>query len=156
MDVLAPVTDTLLAQTIQLALAPVFVLVAIGSIISTLTLRLGRTVDRSRDLQQRHGATMDLEHDMVVREIRTLDKRIALINAAMRLLVLASIAIGVTVVVLFVEEFAHLGLNIVAASMFIIAIGLLMWALVLFLRETQVATEALRIPEQFLENEREL
>lgn len=156
MDLLSPVTDTMLAQTIQLALAPVFLLVAIGNIISTLAQRLGRVVDRSRELQQLHGTTSDMKHDMVVREIRTLDRRIALINAAMRMLVLASLAIGLTVVMLFVEEFAHIGLNPVAAGMFIVAIALLMWALVLFLRETQVATEALRIPEEFLEKERDL
>ncbi len=156
MDLLAPVAGTMLAQTIQLALAPVFVLVAIGNIISTLTQRLGRVVDRSRELQERHGATKNMEHDIIVREIRSLDKRIALIGAAMRLLVMASIAIGLTVVMLFVGEFAHIGLNPVAAGLFITAIGLLMWALVLFLRETQLATEALRIPEEFLEKDRDL
>jgi len=60
--------DTMIAQTIQLALAPVFVLVAIGNIIATLTQRLGRVVDRSRQLQQAHGETHGMEHDMVVRE----------------------------------------------------------------------------------------
>ena len=73
-------SDAMIAQTIQLALAPVFVLVAIGSIIATLTQRLGRVVDRSRELQSLHGQTSGAEHDMVVREIRSLDLRIALIG----------------------------------------------------------------------------
>lgn len=156
MDTFFPSSDGMIAQTIQLALTPVFVLVAIGNIISTLAQRLGRVVDRSRELQQRHGDTQGLEHDMIVREIRTLDRRIALISASMRLLVLASLVIGVTVVLLFVQEFLHVGLNIAVAATFIIAIALLMWALVLFLRETQEATKALRIPEEFLEKERDL
>lgn len=149
-------SDAMIAQTIQLALAPVFVLVAIGSIIATLTQRLGRVVDRSRELQHLHGQTSGAEHDMIVREIRSLDLRIALIGNALLALVLSSIAIGLTVVLLFVEEFAHLGLNPVAATMFIIAIALLMWALVQFLRETRAATEALRIPETYLERDRDL
>ena len=149
-------SDAMIAQTIQLALAPVFVLVAIGSIIATLTQRLGRVVDRSRELQSLHGQTSGAEHDMVVREIRSLDLRIALIGNALLALVLASLAIGLTVVLLFVEEFAHVGLNPVAAGMFIFAIALLMWALVQFLRETRVATEALRIPESYLERDRKL
>ena len=97
-----------------------------------------------------------MEHDLVVREIRTLDRRITLIGSAMRLLVLAGLAIGVTVMLLFVQEFLGLHLNLAVAGTFIIAIGLLMWALVLFLRETQEATKALRIPEEYLEKEREL
>lgn len=148
--------DTMIAQTIQLALAPVFVLVAIGNIIATLTQRLGRVVDRSRQLQQAHGETHGMEHDMVVREIRSLDHRIAMIGSALLRLVLAAIAIGVTVVLLFVEEFAHVGLNPVAAGTFIVAIGLLMWALLIFLKETREAARALRIPEMYLEKEREL
>ena len=47
----------MIAQTIQLALAPVFVLVAIGNIMNILATRLGRVVDRSRVLQQLHGTT---------------------------------------------------------------------------------------------------
>lgn len=148
--------DGMIAQTIQLALAPVFVLVAIGNIIATLTQRLGRVVDRSRQLQHLHGQTEGMEHDMVVREIRTSDHRIELIGAALLRLVLSALTVGVTVVLLFVEEFAHLGLNPVAAGTFIVAIGLLMWALVLFLRETREATAALRIPEMYLERERDL
>jgi len=144
------------AQTIQLALAPVFVLVAIGNIMGTLTQRLGRVVDRSRALQKLHGETVGAEHDLIVREMRLTDRRIAVIGSALLRLVLAALSIGVTVVLLFVEEFAHLGLNAVAAGTFIVAIALLMWALLLFLRETREATEALRIPEEYLEKERKL
>ena len=151
-----PILDTMTAQTIQLALAPVFVLVAIANIMNPLSVRLGRVVDRSRELQQLHGATEGIEHDMIVREIRISDRRIKLIGQALLLLVLSGISIGVTVVLLFLEEFVHIGLNPVAAGAFILSIILLMWALVMFLKETREATESLRIPEMYLECEREL
>ncbi|MFB0612768.1 DUF2721 domain-containing protein [Aurantiacibacter poecillastricola] len=151
-----PLVDVMIAQTIQLALAPVFVLVAIGNIIATLTARLGRVVDRARQLQKMHGETEGMQHDLVVREIRMSDNRINLIGRALRLLVMAALCIGLTVVLLFLEEFAHVGLNPVAAGSFILAISLLMWALLVFLRETREATAALRIPEEFLEKDREL
>jgi len=156
MEILTPGSGAMIAQTIQLALAPVFVLVAIGSIVATLTQRLGRVVDRSRELQQLHGVTSDMEHDVVVREIRISDQRIALLGQALLLMVLASLSIGVTVVLLFLEEFAHIGLNPIAAGTFILAIALFMWALVVFLHETRKGTEALRIPVSFLECDREL
>lgn len=146
----------MIAQTIQLALAPVFVLVAIGNIINTLSSRLGRVVDRSRVLQQRHGETEGVAHDAVVREIRITDKRIHLIGRALLLLVLAGLCVGLTVVLLFVEEFAAINVQPVAAGSFILAIGFLMNALVLFLKETREATAALRIPEMYLEKERQL
>ncbi|MFM5908144.1 MAG: DUF2721 domain-containing protein [Novosphingobium sp.] len=142
----------MIAQTIQLALAPVFVLVAIGNILNILSTRLGRIVDRARHLQVRHGQTEGNEHDMVVREIRAADQRIKLIGQAIRLLVISGLAIGMTVAVLFLEEVVSASLERVAAAFFIISIGLLMWALTLFLRETQIAAAALRIPRDYLDH----
>jgi hypothetical protein len=146
----------MIAQTIQLALAPVFMLVAIGNIMNILSHRLGRIVDRSRLLQERHSETSGMEHDMVVREIRLVDRRIHLIGKAMLALVLSGISVGVVVVLLFAEEFADLRLQPVIAGAFLVAIGLIMWALLLFLRETREASAALRIPKTYLELERKL
>ena len=47
----------MIAQTIQLALAPVFVLVAMGNIMNILSTRLARVVDRGRQLQKQHVET---------------------------------------------------------------------------------------------------
>jgi hypothetical protein len=141
----------MIAHTIQLALAPVFVLVAIGNIMNILSTRLGRIVDRARYLQQRHGETIGPDHDIVVIEMRASDERIALITTAIRNLVISALSIGTTVAILFVEDVAGYALEKVGAAFFIAAIGLLMWALLLFLRETRVAAATLRIPRDYLE-----
>ena len=145
-----------IAQTIQLALAPVFVLVAIGNIMNILSQRLGRVVDRSRVLQQLHGTTSGDAHDAVVREIRTVDRRIAMISRAILLLVLSGLTIGLCVARLFLEELFNVDLQQAAAAAFMLAIALLMAALTLFMRETRHATAVLRIPETYLERERKL
>ena len=72
------------------------------------------------------------------------------------LMVLSGLTIGLTVAVLFLEEFVAIRLQLVAAGLFLLAIALLMWALLLFLRETRVASAQLRIPKNLLELEREL
>ena len=145
-----------IAQTIQLALAPVFVLVAIGNIMNILSQRLGRVVDRSRVLQQLHGTTSGDAHDAVVREIRTVDRRIAMISRAILLLVLSGLTIGLCVALLFLEDLFNVDLQQAAAAAFMLAIALLMAALTLFMRETRHATAVLRIPETYLERERKL
>jgi len=146
----------MIAQTIQLALAPVFVLVAIGNIMNILSTRLGRVVDRSRVLQQMHADTTGAEHDAVVREIRTVDRRIAMISRAILMLVLSGLTIGLCVALLFLEELLNVNLQQIAAAAFMLAIALLMLALTLFMRETRHATAVLRIPRTYLEPEREL
>lgn len=149
-------SNGLIAQTIQLALAPVFVLVAIGNIMNILSTRLGRVVDRSRILQQLHAKTTGLEHDEVVREIRMVSHRITLISRAILVLVLSGLTIGLVVALLFIEEFAPINLRLVVASVFFLAIALLMVALFLFMLETRKATHALRIPISYLELDRNL
>jgi hypothetical protein len=149
-------SGSMIAQTIQLALAPVFVLVAIGNIMNILANRLARIVDRSRYLQTQHAATSDAEHDKVVREIRLVDRRIHLIGRAILLLVLSGLTIGFCVALLFVEELLDVNLQQVAGAAFFLAVVLLMMALWLFLREVRQATAALRIPERYLELERKL
>jgi hypothetical protein len=149
-------TSGMIAQTIQLALAPVFVLVAIGNIMNILSTRLGRIVDRSRHLQSLHPETEGPEHDAIVREIRLVDRRIHLIGKAILRLVMSGLTIGFCVALLFVEELFDVNLQQVAGAAFFIAVLLLMSALWLFLKETREATAALRIPETYLELERKL
>lgn len=145
-----------IAQTIQLALAPVFVLVAIGNIMNILTTRLGRIVDRSRALQSQHPQTSGREHDLVVIEIRYVDRRIHLIGRALLLLVVSGLAIGVTVGSLFIGEMAGLELRNLTGITFFGAIALLMIALVYLLLETRIAASSLRLPQELLELERDI
>ncbi|MBB3861594.1 hypothetical protein GGQ88_002882 [Novosphingobium hassiacum] len=153
---MTPIHTGVIAQTIQLALAPVFVLVAIGNIMNILTTRLGRIVDRSRTLQKLHGETVGTAHDVVVIEIRYVDRRIHLIGRALLLLVLSGLAIGVTVGSLFIGEMAELNLRNLTGITFFIAIVLLMMALVYLLLETRIAANSLRLPQEMLELERKI
>lgn len=146
----------MIAHTIQLSVAPVFLLVAIGNLLNLLSTRLARVVDRTRYLQERHAETEGAAHDAIVAEIRSIDRRFALVSRAIRLLVLAGLAIGVTVAILFVEEMAGYPLERLAAVFFLIAVALLVAGLTCFLMETKAAAAALRIPRDLLEQHRDL
>lgn len=146
----------MIVQTIQLALTPVFVLVAIGNIMNILSTRLGRVVDRARILQDRHGKTEGAEHDIVVAELRLVQRRMTIITHAVRFMVCSALSIGVTVAILFLSGLTGYELHIAAAMTFLASIVLLLMALVLFLRETQVASEALRVPNDYLELHRDI
>ena len=141
----------MIAQTIQLSLAPVFVLVAIGNIMNILTTRLGRLVDRSRELQVVHPSTSGIEHDAIVIELRYVDQRIALIGRALFVLVLSGIGIGVTVGMLFLGELLGQELRIPTEVSFFTAITLLMAALIYLLLETRLVASTLRLPPELLE-----
>ena len=146
----------MIAQTIQLALAPVFVLVAIGNILNMLAGRLARIVDRVRMIQAIHASTQGSEHDDVVREMRSLDRRIEMINKAMLLLVISALFVGLTVGSIFLTASWAVGYAWLDGLFFFIALSLLMAALLLFLAETRLAAATLRVPAHLLELERRL
>lgn len=142
-----------IAETIQLAIAPVFLLAGIGAILNVLTGRLNRVVDRSRRLEDLHPVSTGAEHGRVVWELRLLDRRMSVVNASIALCVASAIAICILVGLLFVTQLAHLAFRQAVAFAFIIAMLLLIAGLILFLVEIRIARSGFRIREELLERE---
>src|SRR3546814_18400118 len=73
-------TITVIAQTIQLAVAPVFLLAGIGAFPNVCAGRLGRVIDRARVVERVVLDTVGEERKRMLREIRKLDRRIDFLN----------------------------------------------------------------------------
>ena len=101
-----PVLSTV-AETIQTAIAPVFLLAGIGSFLNVLAGRLSRVVDRARALEELHPTSTGRPRDRHVAELRLLDRRMAVINCALLLAVASAVAICAVVALLFVAELLH-------------------------------------------------
>ncbi len=147
-----PLSDVL--RIIQLAIAPVFLLAGIGSILNVIAGRLNRVVDRSRIVERWHGETQGAEHDRHVRELRLIDRRITLASNAIFLCVASAVAVCLLVTLLFVAELLRANLASAVALLFVIAMSLLAIGLVLFLIETRVAVAAIKVREELLERKR--
>src|SRR3546814_20247330 len=79
-----------IAQTIQLSVTPVFLLVATGSLLNVLAGRLSRVVDRSRVLMARWPEPEGAEHGRVLAEFRAAHRRLRVITNS----ILAPVAFG--------------------------------------------------------------
>ncbi|MDQ2878329.1 MAG: DUF2721 domain-containing protein [Pseudomonadota bacterium] len=145
---------TTIAQTIQLSLAPVFLLTGIGALLNVLAGRLSRVVDRVRQLEKLHPGSTGREHDRHVWELRLLDRRISVINLALSLAVLSAVMICCVVATLFVAELGQLHLGTVVASTFIVAMAVLIGALVSFLLEVRLSLRAIHVRTELLEHDR--
>jgi uncharacterized membrane protein (DUF106 family) len=141
----------MIAQTIQLALAPVFVLVALGHLFVTLSARLSRVADRARELQASYRESTGAAHEMVVRQIQETDKRIALIGRSLRAMVISALGIGLTVAILFLEDWFEVEVEGFVGAVFLFSLIWMMWGLLLFLRETRIAQRSLSIPRDYFE-----
>jgi hypothetical protein len=149
-----PVISTV-AETIQVAIAPVFLLAGIGAILNVMVGRLARIVDRARKLEQLHPASTGPEHDRHVWELRLIDRRISVINMAIFLCVAAAIATCSVVALMFVAELTDLHIGFVVAIAFILAMLLLTSGLIYFLIEVRMSLRAIHIRDELLERDGE-
>ncbi len=124
------------ALVIQQAVAPVFLLAGVGAILSVLSGRLARVIDRFRVLEKLHGA----ERVAHGREIGTLQKRARWIHWAITLCTLCALLICVVIAVLFVGSELGQELSATIAGLFIAAMVALIGGLLCFLREIALAT----------------
>ncbi|MES2443440.1 MAG: DUF2721 domain-containing protein [Pseudomonadota bacterium] len=139
------------SATIQAAIAPVFLLAGVGAFLNVMVGRLARIVDRARQIEQLHPRSTGPEHDRHVWELRLIDKRISVINAAIFLCVSSALAICVVVAMLFVSRLGNLHVGAIVAVAFILSMGLLMAGLVYFLIEVRMSLTAVHVRKELLE-----
>lgn len=139
------------AETIQVAIAPVFLLAGIAGLLNVLTGRLARVIDRARALEQLHPRTTGPEHERHVWELRRIDRRITVINASISLVTASAISICAVVALLFVAELSHLKIGTIVASAFIGSMLMLIAGLVFFLIEVRMSLKASHIRAELLE-----
>lgn len=142
-----------IAQTIQLAIAPVFLLAGIGAILNVLAGRLARIIDRSRVLERLHAASTGEEHRRYVVELRLIDRRMRLTNIAIALIVASAITVCVLVAILFITQLAALPFRVTVAAAFVLGMAFLVAGLLLFLVEINIALRYLYVREELLERE---
>lgn len=131
------------AQVIQLAVAPVFLLAGVGATLNVLAMRIGRIIDRARLMEaELLDAPTEVADDLHKR-LKVLSKRATLINRAIALCVLCGLLVSLVVAALFVSAALQFELGLLIAIMFVTALLSLAAALIYFLREVFMATEML-------------
>jgi len=143
-----------ISKTIQLAVAPVFLLSAIGTTLSVLTTRLSRVIDRARTLEARFATSNEAEQSRSRVELDLLSRRARLIYVSLTTGVGAALSVCLLIMVAFIGYLFQVNVGRVVALLFIVALGLFVFALINFLREIFRSLESLRfglrsvVPEQ--------
>lgn len=132
-----------LAQVIQLAVAPVFLLAGVGTTLNALATRVGRIIDRARAMEDRLVYATPEQAEELHKLLRVLSKRATLINRAIGLSVMCGLLVSLVVAALFISSSLGINLDAPIAITFVIALLSLAAALVYFLREVILATNSL-------------
>jgi hypothetical protein len=135
-------------DVIRLAVAPVFLLAAVGTMLAVITSRLARVVERARVIEGRADTAPPADRDALLQPLVALAARARLLNIAITLLTTCALLVSMVVITLFLGAFFDFPLTRIIALLFIAAMLSFVGALLCFLREVSIATAALRIGPQ--------
>ena len=135
-----PQTDiNQITHVITLAIAPVFLLTAVGTLMGVLANRLARIVDRIRVLEDKLHE-IGLQELMPARaELDNLRQRLRLIYFAVAGAVFCALFVGLLIIVAFIDAFMSVNLAKLVGLLFVMAMLAFIGSLVVFLREIFLA-----------------
>jgi hypothetical protein len=133
-------------DVIRLAVAPVFLLSGVGIMLTVLTNRLARAVDRARELERSAPQVAAGERtEELHASLATLARRGQLLSVAIALCTICALLVSIVVVVLFLGESFNFRITYAVDALFIAAMISFIGAILCFLREVFIATANLRI-----------
>jgi small-conductance mechanosensitive channel len=127
-----------IARVIQMALAPAFLLSAVGALLNVFANRLARIVDRTRALEGRLDPTSARPP-----ELEVLKRRGELVRWAITMGTGAALLVSLVIGVAFIGFLAKMNFSLLVAGLFVAAMGALTLALTFFLREVVLAVGSL-------------
>lgn len=139
-----------IAQIIQLAVAPVFLLAGIGGVLNVVAHRLARVVDRVRSLESdvpTAGADLRARE---IGELQVLDRRMRICQLSIGLCTTSALLICIVVMILFIASLNAMNFGVPVSLLFIGAMLCLTVGLMLFLTEVTISIRSVRVSEEFI------
>jgi hypothetical protein len=133
-----------LARAIQLSVAPVFLLAGISGLLGVISNRLARIIDRGRELKAQGIDSSVAVTREVRQELQLQKRRMGLMLKAIEFATVTILLVALVVAIVFVSAVARLDLALLVVPLFVLAMGCLMVAVLLFLKEVQIATGQIR------------
>jgi hypothetical protein len=133
-------------HAIQLALAPVFLLTGIAGMLNVMAGRLGRILDRGRQLTERTLPSQLETSGVIEIELLSLERRRHLASLAITACTFSALSVCTVIALLFVEVLLQVELKWFIGLCFTGSTLALVVGLAYFLREVHLATQTIRIP----------
>jgi Protein of unknown function (DUF2721) len=134
-----------LAHVIQLAIAPVFLLTGIGSLLGVMAHRLGRIIDRARFVEGSWSLFNKSQQDDARLEFFGLSRRATLTSKAINFCAFAALLVCALIAALFIDAFIGVSLKWLVGTLFVLAMCSLSVGIICFLREVHIAMRILSI-----------
>lgn len=143
---LAPAKSVTLDQlipTLQVAIGPVILISGVGLLILSMTNRLGRTIDRSRQLVELRRRAGDQDRIRAELQLGILWRRARLLQTAITLAAVAALLASLLMILLFLGAITDLPIAAAVVLVFATCMLAVIGSLVYFLRDINLSLRAL-------------
>jgi len=135
-----------IAQAMAASVAPVFLISGIGVLLSTMSIRYGRVIDRTRKLLREGNElyTMQTGASFVIDELKILYQRAWMLRATLVITSLSSFCVVLTVFVLFADFLVGMNHPNIAAASFLTSLVFLIVGVLLYIHDFMVSLKTIR------------
>jgi hypothetical protein len=135
-----------LIPTLQVAIGPVILISGVGLLLLSMTNRLGRTVDRTRDLARQFRTSGDAERASADAQLQVLMRRARILRTAITAASVSVLCAALLIVTIFTGALLHIGSTAaVVGVLFIACMASLIASLLLFIRDVNLSLQALKM-----------
>jgi Cu/Ag efflux pump CusA len=130
---------------LQTAIGPMILISGVGMLLLNMTNRLGRTIDRSRQLLAKLKESDEEDRRRNKLQLDILWRRAHLLQTAIALIATSALLAALLVIVLFISALLKVESAILLSALFMLCLGALIVALVYFLRDINLTLHALAL-----------
>jgi hypothetical protein len=130
---------------LQVAIGPVILISGVGLLLLTMTNRLGRAIDRARQLKGDLPKRSDEEREQVLAQVAILYRRARVIRLSITLAALSALLASALIITLFLTALLQWESGLLASLIFIACMASLFASLVAFIRDINLSLHALKL-----------
>jgi hypothetical protein len=130
---------------LQVAIGPVILISGVGLLLLTMTNRLGRAIDRARQLTQGLSERSDEKRGQTLAQVSILYRRARMIRLSITLAALSALLASALIITLFLTALLQWEAGLPASLIFIACMGSLFASLLAFIRDINMSLHALKL-----------
>jgi hypothetical protein len=130
---------------LQVAIGPVILISGVGLLLLTMTNRLGRAIDRARQLTQGLSERSDEKREQTLAQVSILYRRARMIRLSITLAALSALLASALIITLFLTALLQWEAGLPASLIFIACMGSLFASLLAFIRDINMSLHALKL-----------
>lgn len=130
---------------LQVAIGPVILISGVGLLLLTMTNRLGRAIDRARQLTQVLSERSDEKREQTLAQVSILYRRARMIRLSITLAALSALLASALIITLFVTALLQWEAGLLTSLIFIACMASLFASLLAFIRDINMSLHALKL-----------